>query len=223
MSLPPRYRDILLADIEPGEAYRQCLEALGEDRLDLDYRVTETIAYATEVRYAIGILKHGRPERIWNFGDLRGDAERRLWAVLDALETRRIAFVGSGPYPVTALLLRARYPEAEITCIDNNIAAHLLGQAVLDTLGANATSRLAEAIAVDYGPFTAVVIAAMVSGKQAVVEKIVTTSDALVVVRGRVSVHHARVIQFPSSFDDDGALSAREDEAVLRGGGAARA
>lgn len=223
MSLPPRYRDILLADLEPGEAYRQCLKALGEDRLDVDYRVTETIAYATEIRYAIGILLHGRPERIWNFGDLRGDAERRLWAVLDPLETRRIAFVGSGPYPVTALLLRARYPDAEITCIDDNIAAHLLGQAVLDRLAANTTSRLTEAIDVDYAPFTVVVIAAMVSGKQALVEKIVTTSDALVVVRGRVGGHHPRVIQFPSSFGDDGALSARDDEATSRDGGAARA
>jgi hypothetical protein len=207
MQIPDKYRDIILSDIEPGQAYRKCLALLAEEPEGVDYDFTEAIVYGTEVRYAIDILTKGRPERIWNFGDLVGDAETRLWAILDRLDEHRIAFVGSGPYPVTALLLRERYADAEIVCIENNIAAHFLGEAVFDKLGTNVTTRFAEAIDIDYEPFTAVIIAAMVSGKQILVDKILRSSQALIIARGSVESKHDRLIQFDSTFGDDGALT----------------
>src|SRR5256885_9335939 len=129
MELPPKYREIIFSRMEPGEAYQRCVAELVKEGREADYRLTETIVYATEVRYAIGVLREGRPSRFWNFGDLKGDADARLWGILDPIKNLKIAFIGSGPYPVTALLIRERYPNAELTCVDNNIAAHLLSEA----------------------------------------------------------------------------------------------
>lgn len=207
MRLPTRYREILLSGIEPGEAYQRCVIELAGEGREADYGLTETIAYATEVRYAIEVLTRGRPQRLWNFGDLRGGADERLWAILDSIHPLQAAFVGSGPYPVTALLMRERYQGAEITCIDNNIVAHFLGEAVIAKLGMNIRTQFEEAMDVDYGPFTAVVIAAMVRGKREVVERVLENSGALVILRGTVGLSHDRLIQLGSEFRDDGGIS----------------
>lgn len=214
MTLSRRCRDILLSTPEPGEAYRRCLAEIAAEGAAADYALTETIAYGTEVRYAIGVLTNGPPERFWNFGDLRGDAEARLWPHLDALGELRVAFVGSGPYPVTALLLGRRYPRAEITCIDNNIAAHLLGEAVVKRTGMPIRSELAAADEVDYGRFNAVILAAMVGGKLELAKKILGESGALVVLRGTVELRHPRLIQLESGFRDDGALAGANGSAA---------
>ena len=211
MKLPTKYRNILLSDMEPGEMYQKCMAEIAKDGKDVDYRFTETIVYATEVRYAIDVLTKGKPERFWNFGDLKGDADARLWAILDPiqeLKKLKIAFVGSGPYPVTAFQLKERYPEAEITCIDNNIVAHFMSEAVIAKLGMNITTRFEKAIDVDYRPFNAIVVAAMVSGKRELIERILkTNSDAIVIVRGTINLSHDRLIELGSTFRDDGSLS----------------
>lgn len=205
--LPTRYREILLSSKEPGEAYQQCLRELEREGREVDYSFTETIVYATEVRYAIGVLTRGGSQRLWNFGDLQGGADERLWAILDRIDLLKVAFVGSGPYPVTALLMRERYHGAEITCIDNNIVAHLLSEAVIAKLEMNITTKFEEAIEVDYCAFNAVVIAAMVRGKRELVEKILKTSGAIIILRGRVDVWDERLIQLGSEFRDDGRIS----------------
>jgi hypothetical protein len=207
MRLPPRYRDILLSGMEPGEMYQKCMRELAREGRDMDYGCTETIVYATEVRYAIQVLTKGRPERLWNFGDLRGGADDRLWALLDPIRPRTFAFVGSGPYPVTAMLMRERYPDAEIACIDNNIVAHFLSEAVFAKLGLNIRTIFEDAIDADYRPFAAIVVAAMVSGKRDLVQKILQSSDARVILRGAVDLSHERLIQLGSEFRDDGAIS----------------
>lgn len=209
MKLPPHYRDLLFSDLDPGDVYRRCVDQLRHDGLACDYELTEAIVYACEVRYALEVLRDGPPDSWWNFGDPTGDAESRLWAVLDPLAPLRLAFVGSGPYPVTAVLVGRRYPDAEITCFDNNMAAHILGAAVLEAAGSPARAVFADAAEVDYEPFNAVLVAAMVTAKRSLVERILGMSDALVVVRSEVGVDHERVVAFPSPFSEDGTLDGR--------------
>ncbi|MPY94015.1 MAG: hypothetical protein GEV08_13405 [Acidimicrobiia bacterium] len=209
MSLPSKYRELLLSDLEPGEMYRRCLAAISHDELSADYALTETIVYATEVRYAIDVIANGPPERLWNFGDLDGRSTSRLFEVLDGVPEMRLAFAGSGPYPITALLAAQRYPDArDIACIDNNIVGHLLGRAVVDAMDLAITSVFAEAADVDYSPFDVVVVAAMVSGKQQLVDQVLRTSDALVVVRGEAGVSDPRLVEINATFRDDGSVKA---------------
>lgn len=207
MSLPPKYRELLLSDTEPGELYRRCLTELAADGLSADYALTETIVYATEVRYALDAIRNGRPERLWNFGDLDGRSTAAMFDVLDTVADLGLAFVGGGPYPITALLAAERYPDARsITCIDNHIVGHLLGQACVDAIAVNVECRFAEAVEVDYAPFNAVVVAAMVSGKSQVIERILATSNARLVVRGDAGIQHPRITEIKSAFRDDGSM-----------------
>jgi hypothetical protein len=206
MKIPDELRRLLLAGGEPGETYRQCLEWIATNAVQADYGFTETVVYATEVRYALNVIRTGRIERLWNFGDLPGGADQRLWRILDDIDPLKLAFVGSGPYPVTALLLHQRYPQAHITCIDNNITAHLLSTAVIQRLEVPIETCFAEATEVEYSPFTVVLAAAMVSGKKQLVEKILGESECLLILRGCVDLQHPRLISMGSNFRDDGSL-----------------
>jgi hypothetical protein len=67
-------------------------------------------------------------------------------------------------------------------------------------------TRLEDAIDVDYRAFNAVIIAAMVSGKRDLTKKILETSDAIVILRGRIDLEDERLIQFGSTFRDDGSF-----------------
>jgi hypothetical protein len=205
--LPDRYRALLVSDLPPAEVYRRCVELVESEGSSGDYGLTEAVVYGCEVRLALEVLRHGPPESWHNFGDPSGHAEDDLWRLLDPLQPRRLAFVGSGPYPVTACLVAARYPGADLVCVDNNIVAHLLGQAVLEVASVPARFELADAAELDYAGYDAVIVAAMVSAKQALVARILEQSNALVVVRSKVEVEHPRVVGFPSPFGDDGAFS----------------
>jgi hypothetical protein len=207
MKLPKRCLELLTSDLEPGELYRQCLLSLREEGIASDYALTETIAYATEVRYALQILERGRPPLWHNFGDLQGGADARLWAQLDPqLPQLRIAFVGSGIYPVTAFQIRDRYPAAQITCVENNVVAYLMSMALVRKLGLDVKVCFAHAMDIDYAPFDVVLVAAMVNGKRELVQKILTMSDATILVRGAVDVDSKRVVVMDRSFGDDGSL-----------------
>lgn len=107
---------------------------------------------------------------------------------------------------MTALLVADRYPQAEITCVDNHVVACLLCRAVLDRLGRPVRTECLDALEVDYAPYNAVIVAAMVRGKRRLAEHILARSQALVVVRSRVGLAHERLVQFPSPYDDDGRL-----------------
>lgn len=206
-ALPAKYRELLLADLEPGETYRRCLHELADDGLALDYGVTETVVYATEVRYALSVLRETEPPPLWNFGDVDGCSTPQLYELLDTVEDLRLAFVGTGPYPITALLVAERYPLSRpILCVENNIVAFLLGQAVIDRVGAPVECRFAEALDVDYAPYNVVVVAAMVRHKGELVRQVVGQTDGLVVVRGELDFVHERVAAIAATFADDGAL-----------------
>ncbi|MBI3927693.1 MAG: hypothetical protein HY319_19290 [Armatimonadetes bacterium] len=210
MKLPPAYQDLLLSDLEPGQIYRRCLEQMAREGLATDYALTEAVVYGCEVRYAIQILRDGRPPSWYNFGDLKGDADARLWSVLDRLPEKRIAFVGSGPYPITAILVQERYPGAAVTCIDNNVVAYFLSQAIFEKLRLPIQICLAEAEDVDYSPFSATIVAAMVSGKRQLLDRILNTSGSYVVLRGPAERAHPRVLAMGSTFRDDGSLDFAE-------------
>lgn len=207
--LPGRYRELLVSDLPPAEVYRRCVQLAQEDGSSGDYGLTEAVVYGCEVRLALEILRHGPPESWHNFGDPTGHAEDDLWRLLDPLQPRRLAFVGSGPYPVTACLVSARYPGAELVCVDNNIVAHVLGEAVLEAASVPARFVFADAAELDYRGFDAVIVAAMVSGKRALVQRLLEETTALVVVRSKLDLEHPRVAAFPSPFGDDGAFSGR--------------
>lgn len=207
MSLPGKYREMLLSDTEPGELYRRCLAEMAADGLTADYALTETIVYTTEVRYALDAIRNGRPERLWNFGDLDGRSTGAMFDVLDTVPRMRLAFAGSGPYPITALLAAERYPDAtSITCIDNHIVGHLLGKATVEAMKLPIECLWAEAVEVDYSPYDVVVIAAMVSGKTQVIERVLATSEARLVVRGDAGIEHPRITEIKAAFRDDGSV-----------------
>jgi hypothetical protein len=136
---------------------------------------------------------------------LEGSTDAWLYSILDTIDPLKVAFVGSGPYPVSALLLRQRYPTAAITCIDNHIAAHILSSAVIEKLNLNITTRFEEAIDVDYSPFNAVVVAAMVSHRTQLLRKVLKTSEGVAIVRGKVAFQHDRLYQRASGYSDSGA------------------
>ena len=200
MSFPKKYRDIILSNLEPGKAYQKCISELASDNQETDYRFTETFVYATEIRYALDILKNGKPATLWNFGDLEGDGDSRLFATLDSIKDLNIALVGCGPYPITAILLHRRYPTARITCIDDNVTAYFLSKAVCEKLTIDCVVEFESAIDVDYSPFNVVLVAAMVRGKRALVNKILNDSKAMIALRGNVAITHERLLQLGCDF-----------------------
>ena len=78
---------------------------------------------------------------------------------------------------------------------------------MLERARVTARTLFLDALEVDYLPFNAVIVAAMVTGKQQLVEKILDSSEALVVVRSNINLEHPRVVSCPSLFDENGILN----------------
>jgi hypothetical protein len=205
VNLPPEYREFLLSDLEPGQVYRRCLERLQSDGLTADYQLTETLVYGVEVRYALQVLE-GRAPQLYNFGDLDGKGDPVLFQALRQASGQRVAFVGCGPYPVTALLTRRESPDARVTCFDNQIVAFLLARAVLARLDPEIGVELADASEIDYRGYDVIVLAAMVGNKEPLVGRLLAETQAQVVVRGSVPGTHPRLHTVSSQFRADGSL-----------------
>jgi hypothetical protein len=92
------------------------LDLLGADNSP-DRPSTQEIVYGCEIQFALRALTEGKLDRLYNFGDLDGRGSRLMWSVLDPRPSSRVCFLGAGPFPVTALLLRQRYPQARVTCL----------------------------------------------------------------------------------------------------------
>lgn len=198
--------DLLTGPGEPGEVYRRALQELTARGLVADYALTESIVYATELRYALDLLA-GKGKDAWNFADTGGTNDRTLFTALDAVDPLRLAFVGSGPYPVTARLVLQRYPQARVCCIDNHATGYFVGKAVLEQLELEATSQWADGAAVDYWGYTAVLVAAMVRGKRQIVERALAQCPGPVIVRGRVELEHPRLVTLPAAFTPQGVVA----------------
>jgi hypothetical protein len=206
--LPRDIRELLLSDEEPGQIYRRCLDRMRRDGISADYALTEQVVYGCEVRYAVQVLE-GRIPELYNFGDLDGHGTELLWTVLEQAPGRRVALLGSGPYPVTALLIRNRYPDSEVTCFDNNLSAFLLGGAVLRKLAPEVRLELQEAHHVDGRPFDVIVVAAMITGRKALVNRLLAETEAELIVRGTLDQSHPRLHTAASAFSSDGRLQFR--------------
>jgi hypothetical protein len=207
VALPARYRNILLSTADPGEGYRRCFEEAESALEEIDYSFTELVVYATEVRYAIQVLT-GHRRRVENFADPTGASDAELFRLLDTVPTKRVVFIGAGPFPLTALRLAERYPQALVSCIDDNPVAHFVAEAVIEKLGYQVECRLVDAREVDYAVFDAVIVAAMVRGKRELVEAILSQSSARVIVRGTTGLTHERLSEIPAPFADDGRFKA---------------
>jgi hypothetical protein len=96
----------------------------------------------------------------------------------------RIAFVGGGPLPLSAILLHAK-TGASVVCIDSDAVAFDSAKRLMSMLGfRGATAVHADGADFDYQGFSTIVIASLVAKKAAVVRRIVETSKhALVAVR----------------------------------------
>jgi hypothetical protein len=208
MNIPEKYKQIILNEKDPAQIYRRCISDMAKEHLDCNYSLTEAIVYATEISYALAYLKQNqRPKSFLNFADLGGDAHKKLFSITDKIENLNIAFIGSGPFPVSAFQIRDQYPEARIVCVDNNIVAHLIGKALSEKFNMNIEFEWKDAIEVDYSAFNAVVVAAMINDKTELVDKILKTSKSTVIVRGAVEIQNPRVHPFLSTFKDNGAIT----------------
>lgn len=97
---------------------------------------------------------------------------------------RPIAFVGSGPLPISALLLHAA-TGLPVTCVDADREAAYWSRRLARAIGApGLTTAESAGEALDYGPFQCVFVASLVDGKEAVIERVLDSApDALLAVR----------------------------------------
>jgi hypothetical protein len=119
---------------------------------------------------------------------------RGEWEALTAAlgrRPRRVAFVGSGPLPLSALLLHRLAPDVAVTCVDRDPDAVTLGCRVASSLGCDSSPAFVETEAddLDAGAFDVVVVAALVgitpAEKRAAVTALASGlgRDALLAVR----------------------------------------
>ncbi|MGF7034245.1 hypothetical protein J2T17_005195 [Paenibacillus mucilaginosus] len=152
-----------LAEAEAGMELADALQLGVRSRLELDdlgdhgsWRVYETLV-GHELELLGGLLPAGLP----------------------------LAFVGSGPLPLSAVLIHLRQG-SPVTCIDSDPAACAVSRTLLGRLGLKEGIRVVqeEGCAFDYAPYAAVFVASLVSGKAGVLERIRDTrADAVVAVR----------------------------------------
>ncbi|MBB3111508.1 hypothetical protein FHS18_003576 [Paenibacillus phyllosphaerae] len=97
----------------------------------------------------------------------------------------KVVFVGSGPMPLSAILIHL-YSNAEVTCLEINPAAFEASRTLLERLGLQdrVTVRQVNGDAFDYGDYPIIFVASLVTDKAHVLEQIrCKQPDALVAVR----------------------------------------
>lgn len=208
MLLPKPYLKAILNQ-EPGQAYRACLDLLGADNSP-DRPSTQEIVYGCEIQFALQALTEGKLDRLYNFGDLDGRGSRLMWSVLDPRPSSRVCFLGAGPFPVTALLLRQRYPQARVTCLENDLTGFLIGREVCRVLQCEVDFLYQDAHQADLSEFEVIVMAAMVGDRHTLVEKLLRETRAELVVRGSLSFTDPRVHTVASDFDETGQVSSKK-------------
>ncbi len=94
------------------------------------------------------------------------------WAALTATlgrRPRRVVFIGSGPLPLTALLLHRLVPDLAVTCVDRDPDAVALGRQVAASVAGARAAVFVHAEADDLDPtgFDVVLVAALVGSTSA--------------------------------------------------------
>jgi hypothetical protein len=165
-------KDSLLARLSEAEFALECFwfeHFLG--RTSLGLRDLETFTYWRYYERLLGM-------EMQVLSDLAG--QHRAFAK----DEERIAFVGGGPLPLSAILLHAQ-TAAPVVCIDSNAVACDGARRLMSMLGiCGVTVIHADGADFDYQGFSIIVIASLVEKKTAVARRIVETcKEALVAVR----------------------------------------
>ncbi len=112
-------------------------------------------------------------------------ALRQFAGQAERLEKSPTVFVGSGPMPLSPLLIHLLC-DVEVICLDIDSAACEASRCFLEKTGLQTKISViwADGAEFDYSPYTRVFVASLVQNKQAVLEQIAHTSpDPLVAVR----------------------------------------
>lgn len=109
----------------------------------------------------------------------------RLVPQNSAADKLPIVFVGSGPLPISAIMLHL-FSDAEVICLEIDAAAYDVSCSLLEHMGLGTKVRVVmeNGSKFDYSPYSRIFVASLVKNKQAVLEQISRTSpNALVAVR----------------------------------------
>ncbi|MFD9625236.1 nicotianamine synthase family protein [Peribacillus muralis] len=107
-------------------------------------------------------------------------------------DSQSFAFVGTGPLPLSPLLIQQELG-ANMTCLDIDEQAYSLGKRIIQQLEGEASSNyvLNDGALHDYGEFDLVWIASLVPNKEEILERIYETNpDATVAIRSVDGIHH---------------------------------
>ncbi|MCZ8520487.1 MULTISPECIES: nicotianamine synthase family protein [Paenibacillus] len=137
-------------------------------------------------RPALNLLEL-RELAVWPIYDTLVGRELEKWRSLAGQEHKRrpIAFVGSGPLPMSPVLLHLK-EGLPVTCVDIDPAACEVSGELIGRLGLGAGVQVVNhpGAAFDYAPYGTVFVASLVTGKSSVLEQIRRTQpQALVAVR----------------------------------------
>ncbi len=132
--------------------------------------------------------------------DLETDAFQNVPSQSHAPE--RVAFIGSGPLPLSGLLIHEG-TGAAITCIDQDEYCHGAGSAFLRAAGMKAvsTSCLEAGERYDYAGHDLVFVASMAAGKEAIVDRILETAPPHVLIGVRSVQGVKRLLYEPVDTD----------------------
>lgn len=113
------------------------------------------------------------------------DALRRFTDTSRQTERSPIVFVGSGPMPLSPMILHL-FSGVEVVCLEKDIVAYEASRTLLEHMEFAAKVRvvLENGANFDYGSYNRIFVASLVRNKQAVLEQISrTASDSLIAMR----------------------------------------
>ena len=115
---------------------------------------------------------------------------------------RSVAVVGSGPLPLTAVLLAHLDPALRLTCLDRDPVASRRGERVLSALDVHGVRHVtADASDHDYARYDVVVVAALVGmtpmAKEAVLRAVAATASPMSLVAARSVPADGRRLLYP--------------------------
>ncbi|SEM82391.1 nicotianamine synthase family protein [Lihuaxuella thermophila] len=124
-----------------------------------------------------------------------------LQQVMPDFYGKPIALIGSGPLPLSAILLHI-YTKSPVTCLDSDAEAVSLSRQLIGKLDLQDSVRVEKTAGeeADYGSYPIVFVASLVQNKESVLQRILSTrSGVLVAVRSSEGVY--QLLYDPVSAD----------------------
>jgi hypothetical protein len=109
----------------------------------------------------------------------------KLFAIIERQRLSSIAFIGSGPLPLSAILLQQQTGKP-VVCLDINTAAYDVGKKLIEKYSLQHSLKyvLADGASYDYDDYDLVWIASLVPNKEEVVKRIYKTNpNAMIAIR----------------------------------------